>query len=123
MSEASGFEVTEDSLTQQLQISGPEMTQSVQDILLDEAEFVRNYAQESAPWADRTGSARDGLDVDVYEENGSVYLALFHTVDYGLWLEVIQSGKFAVIMPTLEALAPLIFKSVNADYIGSGGEE
>lgn len=92
--------------------------QSVQDTLLNEAQFVLDYAKETAPWGDRTGAARAGLEVDVYEENGNVELALFHTVDYGLWLEVIQSGRFAVIMPTLEALAPLIFKSVNAEYTG-----
>jgi uncharacterized alkaline shock family protein YloU len=68
--------------------------------------------------------ARDGLDVDVYEEGQTVNIALYHTVDYGLWLEVIQGGRYAVIMPTLEAMAPLVFKSVNASYEGySGGEE
>lgn len=123
MSEDSGFAITEDSLSQSLRITGPMFTDAVQEQLLEEAQFVLDYAKESAPWSDRTGSARDGLEVDVYEEDGAVSLVLFHTVDYGLWLEVIQSGRFAVIMPTLEALAPLIFKSVNATYTGSGGEE
>lgn len=122
MSDEGGFFIEEDSLSESLRITGPEFTSSVEDILLEEAQFVLEYAKDTAPWGDRTGAARDGLEVDVYEENGAVELALFHTVDYGLWLEVIQSGRFAVIMPTLEALAPVIFKSVNATYIGTEGE-
>lgn len=67
--------------------------------------------------------ARAGLGTDVYRDGLNVELVLFHTVDYGLWLETIQSGRFATIMPTLEALAFGIFESVNAEYTGYSGEE
>lgn len=122
MSEDSGFTMEVDSISEKLSITGPEFSGAVVDIILDEADYVREYAQSTAPWVDRSGMARDGLDVDVYEEGDTVNLALFHTVDYGLWLEVIQSGRYAVIMPTLEALAPQIFRSVNAEFTGIQGE-
>lgn len=73
------------------------------------SEQVLAHAQAYAPWEDRTGEAREGLGVEVYEENGDVYLDLFHTVDYGLWLETIQNGRFATIMPTLETYAGQLF--------------
>lgn len=71
---------------------------------------VVGYAKSNAPWEDRTGAARDGLDAAVYNDDGEVTLDLFHTVDHGYWLEIIQSGRFAIIMPTLEAMAPEVFR-------------
>lgn len=73
------------------------------------ADEVVSYAKATAPWEDRTGDAREGLNADVYETTEGVVLDLFHTVDYGLWLETIQSGRFAVIMPTLEVYASRLF--------------
>ena len=73
------------------------------------ADEVVSYAKATAPWEDRTGDAREGLNADVYETTEGVVLDLFHTVDYGLWLETIQSGRFAVIMPTLEVYASQLF--------------
>jgi len=73
---------------------------------------------ENAPWTDRTGDARAGLDVGVDHDGENVDLQLFHTVDYGLWLEVIQSGRYAIIMPTLEAFADQVMGSVGASRGG-----
>lgn len=71
-------------------------------------EKVEEYARLNAPWADRTGAARSGLTASVFLEMGEVVLELAHTVDYGIWLETIQDGQYAIIMPTLEALGPEI---------------
>lgn len=119
----SGFSFDEDSLSGSLNFSGQSLGESVIDVLQDDAEMVLDYAQSNAPWADRSGLARSGLGVDVYRDGLDVSLVLYHTVDYGLWLETIQSGRFATIMPTLEALAPGIFESINAEFTGFSGEE
>lgn len=83
------------------------------------------YARMNAPWADRTGEARSGLSTEVSNEMGEIVIDLFHTAEHGQWLEVIQDGRFAIIMPTLEALAPEIFAKAGAMVIstspGSGG--
>lgn len=79
---------------------------------------VVGYAQYNAPWSDRTGMAREGLYADVYEEFGFVIMDLLHSVDYGLWLEVIQNGRFATIMPTLEVFAPEIMRRAGAVFVG-----
>jgi hypothetical protein len=83
----------------------------------DLAPEVLAYAQFNAPWTDRTGLAREGLDVEVYEEFGFVIMDLFHTVDYGLWLEVIQNERFATIMPTLETYAAEIMERAGAVWV------
>ena len=85
-------------------------------------EKIEEYARQNAPWNDRSGMARDGLVADVYLEGGEVVLELAHSVDYGYWLEIIQDGQFAIIMPTLEALGPEILADAGgAVMITDGG--
>jgi hypothetical protein len=79
------------------------------------------YAKFNAPWADRTGEARNGLTASVYEEGGEIVLELAHSVDYGIWLELIQDGRFAIIMPTLEALGPRIIRDAGGRVMDTGG--
>ena len=74
---------------------------------------VESYAKANAPWTDRTGMAREGLTAEVTSSGNEVILELYHTVDYGLWLEVIQNGEFAIIDPTLQHYAPLILADVE----------
>lgn len=102
MAGLSGFFVLEDSLTIALDNAPDEVVAQAQELLLQVAERSLDYAKVNAPWEDRTGDARRGLDVAVDADGGMLYMQLFHTVDYGLWLEVIQSGNFAIIMPTLQ---------------------
>lgn len=116
-----GFFIVEDTLSPMLAVAGEEMMREVEAIMLEIASDVLDYAKDNAPWADRTGDARNGLDVEVDEEDDVVYLTLFHTVDYGLWLEVIQSGRFATIMPTLEHYAAEVMAKTSS--VPSGGED
>lgn len=88
---------------------GPEWDQVAEESFKDAADRVREAAQENAIWEDQTGRARAGLSTDVIRTDGAVYLTLYHTVSYGYWLEVIQSGHFAIIMRTLEEQANTIF--------------
>jgi len=83
-------------------------------------EKIENYAKMNAPWSDRTGAARDGLTASVEEDGGEIVLELAHTVEYGIWLETIQDGAYAIIMPTLEALGPEILAEAGAQVIYTG---
>jgi hypothetical protein len=93
----------------------------VREAFEDGAREILAYAQDNAPWADRTGMAREGLGVVIEEMDGAVGLSLYHGVDYGYWLEVIQSGRFAIIMPTLELFAPQIFEAAGGRVTGEMG--
>ena len=85
------------------------------------AEDLETYAKLTAPWADRTGMARAGLQADVYLDGGEIVIALSHSVDYGLWLELIQDGAYAVILPTIEALGPRILEEAGAKVTDVSG--
>lgn len=93
----------------------------VQEAMMAGKERVEEYAKVNAPWSDRTGVARSGLTAEVYMEQGEVVLELAHTADYGLWLELIQDGRFAIIMPTLEALGPEILIQAGAAVVDTSG--
>jgi len=89
---------------------------------------IQDEARENAVWEDRTGNARGGLFFavdgfglspitgtvtpeatsemsDVAVESGSndtLIITLGHTVFYGKYLELMNGGRYAIIMSTLE---------------------
>jgi hypothetical protein len=66
------------------------------------AREVEQYAKANAPWENRTGDAREGLTAKGEQRLTSYIITLYHTVDYGIWLEVRWDGKYAIIIPTIE---------------------
>ena len=69
----------------------------------DEAPKVESYMKRNAPWNDVTGAARAGLAAefigDRFVERSAIRLS--HGVPYGIWLEIKNAGKYAIIVPTL----------------------
>ena len=58
----------------------------------------------NAPWTDRTGAARNGLYTR-YSKSGNTREILFaHSVAYGIWLEVANSGDYQIILPSLRVI-------------------
>lgn len=74
---------------------------------------IREYMQANAPWEDDTGDAREGLDAEFTEEGSENVIYLFHTVDYGIWLEVRWSGAYAIIQPTVEVMGPAVMAALS----------
>lgn len=111
MAGLSGFFLVEDTLTPILASQSPR--EWTEDELLGFAGDVLDYARTNAPWSDRTGDARAGLDIDVFSDGTDVVMELYHTVDYGLYLETIESGEWAIIMPTIELFSSEIFATLG----------
>lgn len=89
------------------------------------ARDMQAYAQANAPWEDRTGDARAGLTASVGVEGDDVVISLYHTVDYGIWLEVRWGGQYAIIQPTIEHFSEELMGSFSLKGVVSegGGEE
>jgi hypothetical protein len=82
------------------------------DIMEPDAE---TRMRSGARWTDETGNARAGLRATHLSEPMVVHrLVLYHTVDYGYWLELRWSGKYAIIGPTMFDIAPVISANVAA---------
>ena len=109
---AAGFFLISDTLTQLLQAE-----HVLTDAKAQADEFVpriEQAARQNAPWSDRTGEARAGLVASSEVDGTDIIINLAHSVDYGIWLETIQSGRFAIIMPTLEQYAGAVFHTMGA---------
>lgn len=67
------------------------------------AQEMETWAKAHAPWKDRTGDAREGLHGWAEDEDSShrSYAYLSHGVDYGVFLETMQGGTLAIILPTI----------------------
>jgi hypothetical protein len=86
------------------------------DIVFDaEAARAESMMRENAPWTDRTGNARAGLKAEHKAvPMVSHELILFHSMPYGIWLEVRWSGRYAIIGPTMITVGQDLASMVTA---------
>jgi len=90
-------------------------TLAVKALLLHFAAQTEAHAKANAPWTDRTGNARQSLFAVVDELSSDVVaLYLSHGMEYGKWLELCNQGRYAIILPTLEAYYPQISEAMRA---------
>jgi len=71
------------------------------------------HMKSYAPWTDRTGNARNGLKAKATTPGGGVHgnvmaLVLFGSVPYQIYLETRWSGRYAIILPTVELFGPQV---------------
>ena len=63
-----------------------------------------SYMKVNAPWQNVTRNARNSLNANVAVANSPqktrISLRLAHGMDYGVWLELKNAGKFAIVRPT-----------------------
>lgn len=75
---------------------------AVYDLAQFFAARIESYAKANANWTDRTGNARQGLTARAFKAATAVTLILWHSVEYGVYLELANSGKYGIILKTLE---------------------
>jgi hypothetical protein len=98
-----GIVITKDTLSPGLK-KFPVVLATALDKYMDfQAPKVQDYARSNAPWTDRTSNARNGLFAQSQGElsTGRIEIRLYHTVPYGIWLEIRWAGKYATIYPTI----------------------
>lgn len=86
---------------------GDRVLQTVAAIAQYTATQMQNDAKRDATWTDRTGNARTGLfgtsEADFAAKVVTIYLSHGATISYGIWLELGSSGRYSVIMKTLQS--------------------
>lgn len=70
---------------------------------------IQSDMRANARWQDQTGNARNGLFAQVQTTTNEVAIVLYHSVPYGIWLELRWSGKYAIITPSLAKWGPKYF--------------
>jgi hypothetical protein len=63
---------------------------------------LENYAKQNAPWTDRSGRARLGLNSYTEKTPFGYRLIIAHGVDYGIWLELAHEKKYAILNKTIQ---------------------
>lgn len=74
---------------------------------------MEGYAKPNASWKDDTTHARQGLFGDVREYGDALKIRISHTEEYGVYLELCNSGKYAILEPTVKKFAPDFFQDVE----------
>ena len=74
---------------------------------------IENWMKSNAPWTDRTANARQTLYTEVRQVVESmVELVLSHGVEYGVYLELNNAGKYAIIDPAIDHWAPILWSEI-----------
>lgn len=61
------------------------------------ARDIEDWMKQNAPWEDQTGEARNNLFCRVERQGRSINIVMGHGVEYGVWLELMQSGRFSIL--------------------------
>lgn len=95
---------------------GQSIHRAVSQLAQRYAPVMENWMKENAPWTDRTANARQGLYTEVTENIARTMIAIIlsHGVHYGLFLEVKQAGKYAIVNPAIDYWGPKIWADVRA---------
>ena len=78
-------------------------------------DVATKWMKENAPWTDRTGNARSGLfTTTAYGLKRDHWeLIMAHSVYYGIYLEICNSGKYSVIKPAVNYIGPLLLQRMS----------
>lgn len=77
------------------------------------AKKLESEAKANHPWQDRTYQARNRLKGGSEWLGNILRISLGHGVDYGVYLELCNEGKYAVIMPTINKMSPKIIRGLD----------
>jgi len=117
----SGFYWKSDTLSGPLRTFPAKVERAIVAAVEYHATRAERYARTNAPWTDRTSNARNGLFVVTEHVPFKTHkLTLAHTVEYGIWLEVKQAGKYAIILPTIEKTGPEVMQTLSKLFSSPG---
>ena len=77
------------------------------------AKKFENYAKQNRPWTDRTGQARQRLTGWVEMFSDKIRIHIGHGVDYGIYLELANQRRFAILQKTVNAASPEILEGFS----------
>jgi hypothetical protein len=108
------FEYDDQTLRVNLRNFDRELDRRISAVMDYEAAYATGWLKANAPWTDRTGAARTGLLAVANDlGSGGFELIMSYSVHYGIWLEVANSGKYAVITPGMRVIGAKILSDLN----------
>ncbi len=83
-----------------------------------EAAYATGWLKKNAPWNDDTAAARTGLTTVALSSGSSHELLMAYSVYYGIWLEVANSGRWAVITPAMRIVGQKVMNDMQLLIFG-----
>lgn len=119
----SGITWDDRAFLNQLQTAPARISRALVAIMAYHSKQSQANMRTNARWTDRTSNARNGLFTQPFSEHPRYGYVLAHRVDYGIWLEVRWSGKYAIINPTIQRDAPEVMQTCSTlfDRVFGGG--
>jgi hypothetical protein len=103
MASRAGFTWTDESLFRNVKTLPVKLQRGITAAVEYQASKSESVMRANAPWHDQTGAARSGLHTETKHTAKSHTIIFAHSVPYGIWLEVRFSGRYAIIMPSVES--------------------
>lgn len=105
--------IISDTITPRLDTLDERVMLAVEKIFKTFGLIATNEMKTGARWHDNTGVARAGL-VSEGERSGPKEFTLHFAsmASYGIWLEVRWSGKYAIVGPVSQRIAPRLAKVI-----------
>lgn len=98
-----GFEWNSKKLNTNLRRLPVQVDQAVATAVEFNAARGETYMKTHAPWTDRTSAARNGLFTLAFHLPFVRHEILFsHAVAYGIWLEVANDERFAILLESIK---------------------
>lgn len=68
------------------------------------AKKMESWAKDNAIWVNRTTNARQGLSGEaIWKDSDTIWICVAHSVDYGVWLELANERRYAILEASIEA--------------------
>lgn len=109
----SGIKITQDTLTPGIEKLDPMLHSAISSVVEYNSDFAEGHMRRNAPWTDRTSNARNGLFAQAFTSEDQYAIVVYHTMPYGIWLEVRFSGRYAIILPTVETVGPRLMDGLR----------
>ena len=100
-------------LKRNLTTFGDKVNRSVAATMDYNAAYATSWLKSNAPWSDDTGAARSGLVALPFNVGKAHELIMAYSVTYGIWLEVANSGRYAVITPAMRVVGEKIMQDMQ----------
>lgn len=86
---------------------------TIRAVLLRFAPEMESWLKENAGWNDQTGNARQTLYALLEESADDLRVVADYKMWYGVFLELSNAGRFAVVAPCIDVFAPRIFQALQ----------
>lgn len=97
-----GFKFDTSGLRKGLDALYPRLRASLSVYAQTCAKRFESEAKKNYPWTDRSYMASKTLHGDYQWRGDIVRITLEHGVDYGIYLEFCNAGKYAIVWPTVK---------------------